>query len=673
MEKATILVVEDDLEAMDIVVNHLNTLQNESNFDFDVYEANNGRKAVEIAQKEELSLILMDWKMPEMDGIDALIELKKSEETRQIPVIMTTAKSETKDLQEAFDLGVVDYVTKPIQGFELKKRVIYSLNFENSLQILHQKNEELHQKNKELDILSDRLKQKEEELKEKNKSLEEQIDFASDKIKHLSAQIRKSEGKELIVFFNDLKELMQLQESQLFKINLEKNLELEEASFVNLKAFSTISWDIQPRVNILLGRNGYGKSYLMRLLVALLQHDGERLSYFLKYSPDVSQEKPFQAKLKIRGHDKNKIHIKYNDRVFVEKEADLIGKVPLLAIPALRYLNKSRKNITASDDEYDKFPEDAAYHFLHDKPFEGLILNFLYQLSIYYLENKKSFDLDIFNILHEVFRELTGEQNFEFKEVISKGNARVEILVKTEGNDTLIPLQKASQGTLSVLAIFGLIYEFLKSIHNKKKSSASPHNSKVSPNLNPIQNTKAIVFIDEIDAHLHPEWQRLIVYLLKHHFPNVQFFLSAHSPLVVGGCENKEVSVLEKKQGLFTLNQMNQDFVGLSVKEILIDAFKMDRSSLVDKNFYIIKDQLLTYELDEEARDELIIKERQGEITTKEQKKLEELTKKLNSLQHLHKYLKRQSPLIRENEKDRKIASLMRELVELKKQINNDV
>ncbi len=87
---------------------------------YQVYEAYSGRQAVEILQKEEIHLVLMDIMMPEMDGISAMIKIR---ETSNVPVILLTAKSEDADKVVGLTVGADDYVTKPFNPVELQARV----------------------------------------------------------------------------------------------------------------------------------------------------------------------------------------------------------------------------------------------------------------------------------------------------------------------------------------------------------------------------------------------------------------------------------------------------------------------------------------------------------------------------------------------------------------------
>jgi CheY-like chemotaxis protein len=90
---------------------------------YDLIEASDGAQAVEKAKRERPDLILMDMMMPKMDGLEALRHIRSSDETRSIPVIMVTTRSEADRVETAFAIGCSDYVTKPVEQGELLKKV----------------------------------------------------------------------------------------------------------------------------------------------------------------------------------------------------------------------------------------------------------------------------------------------------------------------------------------------------------------------------------------------------------------------------------------------------------------------------------------------------------------------------------------------------------------------
>jgi DNA-binding response OmpR family regulator len=120
-----ILIVDDTIKNIQV----LGTVLKQEGYQINV--AQNGRQAIDIASKIKPDLILLDVMMPEMDGFEACGHLKANAETAGIPIIFLTAKIETEDIVKGFDLGAVDYVTKPFNPTELLKRVDTHLSLYN--------------------------------------------------------------------------------------------------------------------------------------------------------------------------------------------------------------------------------------------------------------------------------------------------------------------------------------------------------------------------------------------------------------------------------------------------------------------------------------------------------------------------------------------------------------
>jgi DNA-binding response OmpR family regulator len=112
-----ILIVDDTLQNIQV----LGTVLREQQYQINV--AQNGLQALELVAKVIPDLILLDIMMPELDGFATCERLKADEKTRDIPIIFLTAKTETDDIVRGFELGAVDYVTKPFNPTELLARV----------------------------------------------------------------------------------------------------------------------------------------------------------------------------------------------------------------------------------------------------------------------------------------------------------------------------------------------------------------------------------------------------------------------------------------------------------------------------------------------------------------------------------------------------------------------
>ncbi|MGN0603977.1 MAG: response regulator transcription factor [Oscillospiraceae bacterium] len=109
-----ILVVDDEKMIRNVIKEY-------AEFDgFEVAEADDGMEAVEICRREDFDLIIMDIMMPRLDGYSAIKEIRK---TKQIPVIMLSARGEEYDKLFGFEIGIDDYVVKPFSPKELLARV----------------------------------------------------------------------------------------------------------------------------------------------------------------------------------------------------------------------------------------------------------------------------------------------------------------------------------------------------------------------------------------------------------------------------------------------------------------------------------------------------------------------------------------------------------------------
>jgi DNA-binding response OmpR family regulator len=90
---------------------------------FDVIEASDGLTAVEIAEREQPDLILLDVMMPVLDGYEACRRLKANPATREIPVVMLSAKSQKAEQAIGLEAGALDYICKPFTPKDLVEQV----------------------------------------------------------------------------------------------------------------------------------------------------------------------------------------------------------------------------------------------------------------------------------------------------------------------------------------------------------------------------------------------------------------------------------------------------------------------------------------------------------------------------------------------------------------------
>ncbi|ADR19674.1 response regulator transcription factor [Calditerrivibrio nitroreducens] len=112
-----VLLADDELRLRKVVVLHLKKAG------FDVIEASNGKQAVELAKIHNPEIIVLDVMMPEMDGITACKEFRKSPEFAKTPIIMLTAKATSDDIEVGKSAGASEYLTKPFSPKELIEKI----------------------------------------------------------------------------------------------------------------------------------------------------------------------------------------------------------------------------------------------------------------------------------------------------------------------------------------------------------------------------------------------------------------------------------------------------------------------------------------------------------------------------------------------------------------------
>lgn len=121
-KSSRILIVDDILDNLHMLTDLLQELGHE------VQMAMSGKEALKAVEKNPPDLILLDIQMPVMDGYEVCQRLKSHPETRDIPVIFLSALNETRDILRGFEVGGVDYVSKPFQFREVVARVQSQLN-----------------------------------------------------------------------------------------------------------------------------------------------------------------------------------------------------------------------------------------------------------------------------------------------------------------------------------------------------------------------------------------------------------------------------------------------------------------------------------------------------------------------------------------------------------------
>lgn len=209
---ATILIVDDQIENLQILGNILNINK------YRKAVANNGYEALDIAFKKPPDLILLDVMMPVIDGFEVCRRLKSNPLTSEIPVIFLTAKTQTEDIIKGFEVGGVDYITKPFKHEELLARIRTHVELKRSKDIILDQNERLKQLNAEksefMSIAAHDLKNPLQVMVGFSKILEQNSgDFTPEEVKEFAGDIRES-GETMFKIITDLLDINAIEEGR---------------------------------------------------------------------------------------------------------------------------------------------------------------------------------------------------------------------------------------------------------------------------------------------------------------------------------------------------------------------------------------------------------------------------------------------------------------------------
>jgi DNA-binding response OmpR family regulator len=122
MDKPRILVVEDDLDLAEMLNAYFRVQ------DYEVLTASWGEEALRISREEPVSIILLDIRLPDIDGYEVCRQLRGQRQTENTPIIFLTEKRDRVDKLQGLELGVVDYITKPFDIQELRLRIRNAIN-----------------------------------------------------------------------------------------------------------------------------------------------------------------------------------------------------------------------------------------------------------------------------------------------------------------------------------------------------------------------------------------------------------------------------------------------------------------------------------------------------------------------------------------------------------------
>ncbi len=150
-EKGDILIVDDRPENLQLLFDAL------SREGYELRRVLSGQQALQVAQFDPPDLILLDIRMPKLDGYEVCRQLKIQPQTQGIPVIFLSALDEPLDKVKAFDVGGADYVTKPFQIAEVLARVKHQIRLQHLLRENARQKQQIEERSQRLEAINDEL------------------------------------------------------------------------------------------------------------------------------------------------------------------------------------------------------------------------------------------------------------------------------------------------------------------------------------------------------------------------------------------------------------------------------------------------------------------------------------------------------------------------------------
>ena len=358
-------------------------------------------------------------------------------------------------------------------------------------------------------------------------------------------------------------------------------MKINNIQIKNFRGYEDLNVDFKSNFNLIIGDNGSGKTAILEALTIAMG------SFFLGIrnvetkgiSPEdiriatfeFSEEYQFPVEIITKGEINNtqlvwertlnglKNRTTSVNAKSIKDYAEMLDKSisigKNIALPLLEYYatgrffqegyekvkteskDEKRKTIPSRFRAYDRCLEAISTHRKFQKWFRDKEISKI---------QKRNDDISLSLVQEVVINNLPNCKNFYFEFDPDKPQG-----LKVEFNDgRVLPFQNLSDGTRNFFALLSDIAY--------KAITLNPHLKE-----NVLKETEGIVLIDELDLHLHPEWQKRIVESLKNTFPKIQFICTTHSPFIIQASEPNELLIIKNNN----IQEYNSG-VNLSIEDI---------------------------------------------------------------------------------------------------------
>ncbi len=355
-------------------------------------------------------------------------------------------------------------------------------------------------------------------------------------------------------------------------------IKLKELELTNIGSFEHLKITFDEKNSLLVGFNGTGKTTILRALaltlVGVREDDGNIAEELLRLGGCRGDRKNYTAKGKIHtlleldgkpyAHEVSlrvdsqtgEIHLCQEKPFSVLFDGQylkslIIGFGQQRGFPA----DKKKKNPPVAIE----LPKTGDLLPLVNNRENGTLHSFVSWAANLDIEAKNGDESkgELLENIFKIFSEITGGEEVRFFKVTNVDP--LELWIKTKESPEGIPIYMASLGYQSMMGWVGYFIERMYEANTKRDD---------------FYEAPAIVMADEIDLFLHPRWQKNILKVLRKHFPNTQFIVSTHSPLVVDGAESGQVTQLYYEKNRIIVKRNSVDIWAWQYQDILERLFR---------------------------------------------------------------------------------------------------
>ncbi len=373
--------------------------------------------------------------------------------------------------------------------------------------------------------------------------------------------------------------------SQYNKLLYKANISLTHVHIKEFKGFENLTINFSPKINIILGKNGFGKTSILQALALTILPENDRDTIRLQSDGFEGLTKQGAEKIELEVNWENdflkrKVIIEDKEKSIVEEGefVEFVPKMVFLAYGTNTFISESKNKFSTRVQEVIAevpkwYHTQSLFSDFSDEFVDPIdFFNEMERYEFHDVDEKKAEIKIAKDYLIRILNELIPKYK------IQKDKTNY-FFVDEQGNR--LKTQQLSEGYRANVILLTDMLTRLLSLREEMNSSLGEEEK--IPIDKAFEQMKGIIAIDEFDRHLHPTWQRDFVNKLAQYFPKIQFVLTTHNPMAILDREECEVhQVIENENGNYEIVQHKGGTKNMDVVVTLLKYFETD--SVVSTN-----------------------------------------------------------------------------------------